>query len=665
MRDIPALPASRPYTIGHVGGVPVVIQSSTLLLGLGLAAAWFPAVQSAAHNTFVASLLIALTVGAVLLSILGHELAHGGVGRLLGLRPTRYELYLWGGATSFAPTHAWAPWKDILTSLAGPLTNLTIWLAFTRFIEAVTLPRPIALLLWMVATVNLGLGLFNLMPSVPLDGGHALRALIWQLSHRPSWAYRGVALTGFFSLAIAAWCFLLEPFLAGYRINALRVVLLIVIGYSLATGSWSQWHSARMMSDAERPTSLHHARPEATISAALIVALAVQNAVPPFATDMYSPAFPQVAEQLSTTSARVGLTLTAFFIGMAVGQILGGSFSDHLGRRRPMIVGGLICALGSVMCALAPSVAILMLGRLLQGLGGGAASVVGRAVLVDLAHGRTLASILSILMAVSALAPMIAPIAGGLVLTVGTWRTVFWCLVAFGLFMTLMAYIFVPESLSEDKRQSGGLKRLMTGARELTRHHAYMGYMATSAFSGFAMFAYISSASFIMQEMKGLSSLSFSLFFAGTATAQMLLAILNSRLVRRMSPRRLIAVGLSLSALGVLTLALTILVFDVALVPLSLGFLLVMAAQAFVFGNSAASALTLVPGMAGVASAFLGVAQALANGISSPLASSGGGQSAMPMLTVMVVGISGAWISYLLTGRSPEVRAQSKPSLSD
>ncbi len=389
-------------------------------------------------------------------------------------------------------------------------------------------------------------------------------------------------------------------------------------------------------------------RPDAVITIGLLITLAIQNAVPPFATDMYSPAFPQVAAELDVSASSVGLTLTVFFVGMALGQVVGGAISDQRGRRTPMIVGGLVCSAGAVVCALAPSITLLMAGRLLQGLGGGAASVVGRAVLVDIVQGRRLASLMSVLMAVGALAPMIAPVAGGAVLAVGTWRTVFWCLVGFGLVMTVTAWLLVPESLPPERRQAGGLRRFAAGTRELVANRSYMGYMLTSAFSGFAMFAYISSSSFVLQEIKGLSAMTFAVFFAATAGSQMILSIVNSRLVHRASPRNLICLGLSMSSVGVIIVGVAVLGLDVALIPLCTGFVLLMSAQAFVFGNASALALGEVPAVAGAASAFLGVAQAVANAVSAPLASSGGGQSATPMVATMVVGVLGAWTSYLL-----------------
>lgn len=287
--------------------------------------------------------------------------------------------------------------------------------------------------------------------------------------------------------------------------------------------------------------------PEAPITVGLIIALAIQNAVPPFATDMYSPAFPQVAADLGTSATAVGLTLTAFFIGMGTGQLVGGTASDRYGRRHPIITGGLICTLGGIVCALAPGIGILLAGRILQGFGGGIASVVGRAVLVDIAHGDRLARIMSILMAVGGLAPMLAPVTGSTVLSVATWRMIFWCLAGFGLLMMAMAAIVIPETLPASDRRRGGLRRFAAGFAELARHKRFMGYMLTSAFSGFAMFAYISASSFVLQEIKGLTAMQYSVFFGCTAGANMLMALTNSRLVGRYRPRRLIAVGLGIS----------------------------------------------------------------------------------------------------------------------
>jgi MFS transporter, DHA1 family, multidrug resistance protein len=293
----------------------------------------------------------------------------------------------------------------------------------------------------------------------------------------------------------------------------------------------------------------------AAVSIGLVLALALQGAVPPFATDMYTPAFPRVTGDLGTSASLVGLTLTTFFLGMALGQLLGGPLSDQRGRRIPIIAGGLICTLGAVGCALAPSVEWLIAFRVVQGFGGGVAAVVARAVIVDVARGDLLARMMSLMMALGGLAPMVAPVLGGAVLTFGgTWRTVFWVLVGFGLVMMVTAIAVVPESLPPERRHGGGLRQFASGLSQVIKIRLFVGYTLTAALSGFTMMAYIANSSYVLQEQKGLHPMPFALFFAATALSQVLLSILNAKIVGRFRPRTLIGFGLTLSTLAVAAL---------------------------------------------------------------------------------------------------------------
>lgn len=389
----------------------------------------------------------------------------------------------------------------------------------------------------------------------------------------------------------------------------------------------------------------------AGVPISLLLVLAVQNAVPPFATDTYSPAFPQLTDDLGTSSALVGLTLTTFFIGMAVGQIVGGAVSDQRGRRAPLLMGAVLMTLGGVVCALAPGIWVLNLGRIVQGFGGGVASAVARAVLVDVAHGNALARAMSLLMAIGGLAPMIAPVVGGTIVTHSTWRTVFWFLTAFGVVMIVTAWVRVPESLPPELRHTGGLRQFTSGIGRVLRRRLFVGHMLTSAFSGFCMFAYISDSSYVLQEMKGLSPLAYSLFFAGNAGIQVMLTLLNARLVGWARPLRLVRFGLSVAAVGVVILTLSVLAWGMPLLVLCTGFVLLLAGQAFVFGNSSALALGASRGDAGTASAVQGLVQSTAMAVAAPLASSGGGSTAVPMVAVMVLGMSAAWVFHLLVSR--------------
>lgn len=387
------------------------------------------------------------------------------------------------------------------------------------------------------------------------------------------------------------------------------------------------------------------------VTATLIGTIALQTAVPVFATDMYTPAFPQVTADLATSAASVGLTLTAFFLGLAAGQLAGGPWSDQRGRRRPLIAGAIICLVGAAACALAPSIWVLVVARVVHGFGGGITSAVARAAVVDVARGDLLARLMSVLQAIGGLAPMIAPVFGALVITTGGWRDVFWVLAGMGALMVLTAIWWLPETLAPERRHPGGLRRSLAGIGEVLRVRPFVAYMLASAFSGFTMMAYIANAAYVLQGMKGMAPIPYSFFFAATALAQVLLSVLNARLIGRVRPRTLIGIGLAASALGVIALSLGVLLWDTPLVLTGAGFLVVMASQAFIFGNAGALAAMEVTHLAGAAAAVQGVAAALAMAVSAPLASAGGAASAVPMVLVMLVGITVSLGAYALAGR--------------
>ena len=263
----------------------------------------------------------------------------------------------------------------------------------------------------------------------------------------------------------------------------------------------------------------------------LILTLALQCAVPPFATDMYTPAFPRVTAEMATSASLVGLTLTTFFLGMALGQLLGGPLSDQRGRRRPMIVGGLVCTLGAVGCALAPSIWFLVAFRVIQGFGGGLAAVVARAVVVDVAKGDLLAKVMSIMMALGGLDPLVAPVVGGAVLTFGgTWRN----------------GVLVPRRLrvADDDHRRHFRARVLGAGASSRRRTASVRIRAEpgakdplvhrlSADRGVVRLhddgLHRELLLNVLQEQKGLRPLPFALFFASTALSQVLLSVVTPR----------------------------------------------------------------------------------------------------------------------------------------
>ncbi|SPT52406.1 Zn-dependent proteases [Actinomyces bovis] len=236
----PTRPAgSQPWTLLRIGGAPVIIDPTSLLLGLLIAGSWYPAVS----NLFRSQITVLAVVGAaalgVLLSVFLHELAHGMTGTILGRKPIRYELMLLGGRTSFGPASNWAPWKDVLTSVIGPFTNAALWMLTSWLSHQPILPLPMAVTLWAISWVNLALAVFNILPGLPLDGGQAVASLVHQITGRRETGQRIAAWGGLLIVAGMAWYWIIRP-LVVYRVqpSAFNLMLVLMVAWTIASTSW-------------------------------------------------------------------------------------------------------------------------------------------------------------------------------------------------------------------------------------------------------------------------------------------------------------------------------------------------------------------------------------------------------------------------------------------
>lgn len=232
------------WVLGRIGGTPIVVAPTSALLGLVLAGTWYPVVDSVLGDLGIATVLgvVLATVVGVALSVLLHELAHGLTGTLLGRRPTRYELYLWGGRTSFGTVGHWAPWKEVLTTLAGPATNALLWLMLDRvFLHPVGAvgSETLFVVALALAWVNLALAVFNILPALPLDGGHALAALVAQVTGRTALGQKVAAWGGVLVSVGVVWYWILEPLLLrGARPQALNLMIVVLVLWSILGSSW-------------------------------------------------------------------------------------------------------------------------------------------------------------------------------------------------------------------------------------------------------------------------------------------------------------------------------------------------------------------------------------------------------------------------------------------
>src|SRR3954453_2389325 len=237
----------------------------------------------------------------------------------------------------------------------------------------------------------------------------------------------------------------------------------------------------------------------------LIVLLGGLTAFGPLSMDLYLPAFPALAADLGASQAQVQLTLTADVIGLVAGQLVLGPLSDAWGRRRLLLGGTVVCSLASLLCALAPSAAVLAVWRFVQGFSGGGGIVLARAVAADLTSGVAAARLFSLFMTLSSVAPIIAPVLGGLLLVwTGSWSVMFYVLAGVNAVLAVAIWFVVPESLPVEQRHVGGLRRTGRAFADLARDRVFLGYALTVAFAYASLFGYISGSPVALQEQYGL-----------------------------------------------------------------------------------------------------------------------------------------------------------------
>ncbi|MFC0433280.1 multidrug effflux MFS transporter [Kutzneria buriramensis] len=373
----------------------------------------------------------------------------------------------------------------------------------------------------------------------------------------------------------------------------------------------------------------------------LAVVLGSLSAFAPLSIDMYLPAFPAMARELTATPSDIQLTLTACTIGLAVGQLIPGPLSDRLGRRGPLLVGLAIYLVASAACIFAPSAITLTVLRLVQGMGGAAGIVISRAVARDLFEGGELARFFSLLMLVNSLGPVVAPALGAVILHWTTWRGVFVVLAAIGLLLLVTCTLSLKESLPVSRRRPGSLS--IVG---LLADRVFLGYSLSCALAFAALFSYISGSSFELQTTYGLSATLFSVVFGVNSLAIMGASQVNSWLLGRFSPRRLLAVGLAGTVFGAVALLVSVLA-GVGLPGVLPALFVLAGAVGMVFPNATALAMSDHPDKAGNASALLGTFQFLVGGVAAPLAS-----TAVSMGVVMTAVAVAALSAFLLLTRA-------------
>lgn len=403
-----------------------------------------------------------------------------------------------------------------------------------------------------------------------------------------------------------------------------------------------------------------HAAPPTThqqgITTGLLLVLGLLSAVAPFATDLYLPAFPQMTGELQASATTVQLTLTAFLVGVTAGQLVFGPLSDRFGRVPPLIAGAVLCVLASAAAVLAPNVGVLVVARLLQGLGGAAGMVIGRAVISDLATGKPAARAFSLMMIVGGVAPVVAPLLGGLLTGPIGWRGLLGIVLGLSVLMLVAVLAVVRETHLRSHRDALRAERQGPGSPlRALRSRTFLGYTAVFGFAFAVMMAYISASPFLYQDMLGLGTVGYGIAFGLNALALMGISVLSAKLTATRSVVGVLTLGIVLVLAS--TVAFGLLVATGA--PefwLAVPLFTAVGSLGLVLGNATALALGAVPSSAGSASAVLGALQFGLAALVSPLVSIGGSATAAPLAIVMLAAAVVAVLA-LLAARGRAARA--------
>ena len=398
---------------------------------------------------------------------------------------------------------------------------------------------------------------------------------------------------------------------------------------------------------AERDAALEAAAPPSRRRVVLVLGALI--ALGPATIDIYLPALPSLTDDLSASPAAVQLTLTGTLVGLGLGQLVVGPVSDAVGRRLPVLVGTAVHVLASLLCVVAPTVAVLGGLRLVQGLSAAAASVVATAVVRDLYTGSAAAVVLSRLMLVLGAAPVLAPTVGGELLRLTDWRGVFAALALLGALLLLLAARSLPETLPPSRRRPGTVGSTLRAYRGLLRDRTYVGLVLVAGTAMAALFAYVSGSSFVLQEQYGLDEQEFGLTFGAGAVFLIGATQLNVRLLVHTGPAQVLIGGLVAGVLSSVAL-LAIAAADGGLLPLLAALWAVLAAVGLVMPNAPALALSRHGEAAGTAAALLGAVQFGVGALATPLVGLLG-TDATAMALVMLGGTVTALVILLLVVR--------------
>lgn len=394
------------------------------------------------------------------------------------------------------------------------------------------------------------------------------------------------------------------------------------------------------------PSSVRSSGPSRWL-AALLLALTVFG---PVSMDLYLPALPALTDELGSATSMAQLTITACLIGLAAGQLIAGPLSDRFGRRRPLLIGVAAYIVASVACAMSPTVEVLILARLLQGLAGGVGIVIAQAAGRDVYEGGRLIRFYGRLTVMGGLAAVAGPLLGGALTAVVDWRGLFLALAGIGAIMLAWVALGYRETLSSAHRTAGGFARIGRDMRLLCGDRAFVGAVLLQGLVYAALFAYLSGATYVLQGVYGLTPLEYALAFGLNSAGFALFGYLGGLASARWSVAGTLRTGLGIAgagAVGLLASGLS----PMPLVVVIASLFLLVSGTAVTAAPSTTIALADYPHIAGTASSLLGAARFALGGVAAPIVGVAGALSILPLgiVTTVAVGLASAVATLFLT----------------
>jgi MFS transporter, DHA1 family, multidrug resistance protein len=391
--------------------------------------------------------------------------------------------------------------------------------------------------------------------------------------------------------------------------------------------------------------------PARAVSRTLPTLLLVLTVFGPISMDLYLPALPALTVEMGAATSVAQLTVTACLIGLAAGQLIAGPLSDRYGRRGILLVGIVAYIATSALCALSPSIELLIVARVVQGVAGGVGIVIATAAGRDVFSGSALIRFYGSLTVVGGFAAIVGPLLGGLLNTFTDWRGLFVFLAVIGALILVLTLLVFGETLPADRRTRGGFGQTLRDYRTLLADRTFLGAVLNQGFLYAALFAYLAGSTYVLQDIYGLSPQAYAAAFGLNSAGHMAFGYLAGRTAERWSIPGTLTIGVAVTgagALGLLTAGLTpmpLWVVIVSLFALSSG-------VAISAPPATTLAMTDYPQMAGTASSLLGMVRFGFGGIAAPFVGVAGALSILPLGVVTVVAVAlAAAAGLLLTHR--------------